>query len=133
MELEDFIKKTEEEIHKKHLILKECKAFEQTYKYFKKLKRQRGAYIVTMRVVMARRLFEKNLFTYDQIGMLLSKDHATIMYLIKVKPEPRIAKIVEDNIDYWIKENLYPISTPSFEASYKGGFKHITTYKLKSI
>jgi phenylalanyl-tRNA synthetase alpha subunit len=133
MELEHFISKKENEIFKNQEIIKECKSFMVEYEYFKKLKTKRNAYIVAMRIYMAKKLAEKKIFTFDQIGLLLSKDHATIMYLVKTSPPDYIKKIVEENIETWINNQVYPVSVPSFESSYKGGFKHIITYKLKAI
>lgn len=102
--------------------------------YFAPIKNKQNSYIVEMRRQMAVRLFALG-YTNSEVARTFSRNHASIINLMKSPSDPRIAEEVADNMDYWMDNELYPetyeVWVPS--SSHKWGAKSEVRFKLKSL
>lgn len=102
--------------------------------YFIHLKKKRNSYIVEMRRQMTQRLLNLG-YDRSEIARTLSRDHASILSLIKTVGDPRIEQEVADNMDDWMDSEMYPESYEILLPSsiHKNGVKSEVRYKLKSL
>jgi hypothetical protein len=106
-------------------------SFEYLYEYFLNLKDNRNCFVVEMRRLVSIDLQKEGLSITD-IGLILSRDHASLIYLDRTEANDYVAAEVGSNYKIWIKDNVYPKSIRKKEVSYlhKNGFKTVIIYEL---
>ena len=131
---DDLLVRLEEAIEKKQLELDIIKNCRELSNYFSRIPDTRNAFMVAVRKHITDLLISTTDLPKSHIASILNVDHAAVLYAEKLEPLPYVKKIVQENIDQWMKDGVYPVSIPGkMEASYKGGVRHIITYKLKPI
>ena len=120
-----------EDLENQILLLKKFAHYEQ---YFSKLKRKRNDYIVEMRRLLSREMYEAGLNKSD-IGRVLCKDHSTIIHMLKTDGSTEVNKVVSANYKQWIKDGVYPHSIFILMPSYlhKSGNRTALSYKLVEL
>jgi hypothetical protein len=75
---------------------------------------------------------QKEGLSITDIGLILSRDHASLIYLDRTEANDYVAAEVGSNYKIWIKDNVYPKSIRKKEVSYlhKNGFKTVIIYEL---
>lgn len=114
--------------------IEKLESVEYLYEYFAPLKNKRNSFIVEMRRLVAEKL-DKQGFNLTDISLILSRNHATIMYLKTIRANDDVATEVLINYKQWIADKVYPQSCIIYETSdiHPQGIKHTTTYKLLPI
>jgi hypothetical protein len=114
--------------------VEKLESVEYLYEYFLPLKNKRNSFVVEMRRLVAEKL-DKQGFNLTDISLILSRNHATIMYLKTIRASDDVATEVLINHKQWIEDKVYPQSYIIYETSHihPQGFKHTTTYKLLPI
>lgn len=102
--------------------------------YFKPLKRKRNCFIVEMRRLVALDLKSKG-YTLSEISRILSRDHASIFYILKTLPHVEVYEEVNQYYKQWIIDKVYPHAVVESQPSYfhPTGVKRVTTYTLKTL
>ena len=104
------------------------------YEYFKLTTRYQNSYIVEVRKIVAKELFNRGI-SYSEIGRALGRNHASIMHLMVLENTEDIQKEVSLHYKDWMKNKLCPITygdlVPS--AIHKTGVKSVIKYKLKQL
>jgi hypothetical protein len=114
--------------------VEKLESVEYLYEYFLPLKNKRNSFVVEMRRLVADKL-DKQGFNLTDISLILSRNHATIMYLKTIRASDDVATEVLINYKQWIEDKVYPQSCIIYETSaiHPQGIKHVTTYKLLPI
>lgn len=114
--------------------IEKLESVEYLYEYFLPLKKKRNSFIVELRKVVAEDL-DKLGFDLSDISRILSKHHATILYLKTIKASKYVTSEVALNYKDWIANKVYPQSCLIMEPSdiHPLGLKSTTTYKLLPI
>ena len=114
--------------------IEKLESVEYLYEYFLPLKKKRNCFIVEMRRLVAEEL-DKLGFDLSDISRILSKHHASILYLKTIRASDNVATEVLINYKQWIEDKVYPQSCLILEPSYihPQGLKSTTTYKLLPI
>jgi hypothetical protein len=114
--------------------VEKLESVEYLYEYFLPLKNKRNSFVVEMRRLVADKL-DKQGFNLTDISLILSRNHATIMYLKTIRASDDVATEVLINYKQWIEDKVYPQSCIIYETSdiHPQGIKHTTTYKLLPI
>jgi hypothetical protein len=114
--------------------IEKLESVEYLYEYFLPLKKKRNSFVVEMRRVVTEEL-DKQGFNLTDISLILSRNHATIMYLKTIKASEYVTQEVSINYKQWIADKVYPQSCIIYETSdiHPQGIKHTTIYKLLPI
>ena len=104
------------------------------YEYFKLTTRYQNSYIVEVRKIVAKELFNRGI-SYSEIGRALGRNHASIMHLMVVENTEKIQKEVSLHYKDWMKNKLCPITYGVLVPSdiHKTGVKSVIKYKLKQL
>lgn len=104
------------------------------YEYFKLTTRYQNSYIVEVRKIVAKELFNRGI-SYSEIGRALGRNHASIMHLMVVVNTEEIQKETSMHYKDWMKNKLCPITYGVLIPSdiHKTGVKSVIKYKLKQL
>jgi hypothetical protein len=104
------------------------------YEYFKLTTRYQNSYIVEVRKIVAKELFNRGI-SYSEIGRALGRNHASIMHLMVVENTEEIQKETSMHYKDWMKNKLCPITYGVLVPSdiHKTGVKSVIKYKLKQL
>ena len=104
------------------------------YEYFKLTTRYQNSYIVEVRKIVAKELFNRGI-SYSEIGRALSRNHASIMHLMVLENTEEIQKEVSLHYKDWMKNKLCPITYGILVPSdiHKTKVKSVIKYKLKQL
>lgn len=104
------------------------------YEYFKLTTRYQNSYIVEVRKIVAKELFNRGI-SYSEIGRALGRNHASIMHLMVVENTEEIQKETSMHYKDWMKNKLCPITYGILVPSdiHKTGVKSVIKYKLKQL
>jgi hypothetical protein len=104
------------------------------YEYFKLTTRYQNSYIVEVRKIVAKELFNRGI-SYSEIGRALGRNHASIMHLMVVENTEEIQKETSMHYKDWMKNKLCPITYGDLVPSdiHKTGVKSVIKYKLKQL
>jgi len=104
------------------------------YEYFKLTTRYQNSYIVEVRKIVAKELFNRGI-SYSEIGRALGRNHASIMHLMVVENTEEIQKETSMYYKDWMKNKLCPITYGVLVPSdiHKTGVKSVIKYKLKQL
>lgn len=104
------------------------------YEYFKLTTEYQNSYIVEVRKVIAKELFDKGV-SNSEIARALKRNHATIMNLMVLENTKEVVEEVALNYKDWMNAKVCPVTFTKAVASdiHPTGWKHITLYKLKQL
>lgn len=114
--------------------IKKLESVEYLYEYFLPLKKKRNCFIVEMRRLVALDLKSKG-YALSEISRILSRDHASIFYILKTLPHVEVYEEVNQYYKQWIIDKVYPHAVVESQPSYfhPTGVKRVTTYTLKTL
>jgi hypothetical protein len=77
--------------------------------YFNSVPRYRGHYFGEMKRQVAQ-ILRDNGMVLEEVGKVVNLHHSSVIHRLRSRPHIQIRVVVEDNLNKWIKEGLYPKS-----------------------